>query len=177
MTYIPYSGIGSRDVPDNIVTIIHKMAKSLADADFTLRSGGAVGCDTAFDEAAYDTIEHKEIYKPFGLHRKSIPWIKVLKSPEAMKIANDHHPLDVREMPVNKAKYLCRNPYTILGEDLKTPSKFVLYWMPLDKETGGTAHSLRIAKTFRVPIFMVPDKMKEAHELVEFLTHKYSKDD
>lgn len=52
MAYLPYAGIGSRQTPDDILELMHRIGSTLAINGFTLRSGGAVGADTAFEQGA-----------------------------------------------------------------------------------------------------------------------------
>ena len=43
-----YAGIGSRETPVNILYMMKKLARALGKSDWTLRSGGAKGADSAF---------------------------------------------------------------------------------------------------------------------------------
>ena len=47
--YHPYTGIGSRDTPINIRGIMTQVAFKLARDGYILRSGCALGADTAFE--------------------------------------------------------------------------------------------------------------------------------
>ena len=42
-----YAGVGSRETPQDVLKIMWKIGKHLADKGYTLRSGGARGADAA----------------------------------------------------------------------------------------------------------------------------------
>ncbi len=44
-----YSGIGSRETPDDIIDVMKQLGKKLADQGWILRTGGAKGADQAFE--------------------------------------------------------------------------------------------------------------------------------
>ena len=46
---IRYSGIGSRETPDNVLVVMEKLGAAFAKKGFVLRSGGADGADSAFE--------------------------------------------------------------------------------------------------------------------------------
>ena len=50
-----YAGIGSRETPDHVLETMASAAQYLGKEGFTLRSGGAKGADTAFDQGATRT--------------------------------------------------------------------------------------------------------------------------
>lgn len=55
-----YAGIGSRETPRSILDLMTAIARKLEALGYTLRSGGATGADTAFEEG----VERlKEIYR------------------------------------------------------------------------------------------------------------------
>lgn len=50
--YVPYSGIGSQKTPEDVMADMRLIGAALAKRGFTLRSGAAVGADTAFEEVS-----------------------------------------------------------------------------------------------------------------------------
>ena len=59
-----YAGIGSRRrTPDHILRIMTLLAFKLEGLGFVLRSGGAQGCDKAF-ESGVKLDANKEIFRP-----------------------------------------------------------------------------------------------------------------
>ena len=58
-----YAGIGSRETPEHIQSIMTEIATLLERRRYVLRSGGAEGADLAFENGI--SISHnKEIYRP-----------------------------------------------------------------------------------------------------------------
>lgn len=139
-----YTGIGSRETPEPILRKMTEIAQILGNAGWTLRSGGASGADTAFEQGA--TL--KEIYLPWkGYSGNTSPLYKISK--EATKLAEQFHPAWNR---CGKAAKLfhSRNVYQVLGYDLKTPTQFIICW---HNGTGGTLQACRIAEAYKIPIF------------------------
>lgn len=143
-----YTGIGSRKTPTDICKFMTKIAFYLKE-NYTLRSGGAKGADTAFELGA---VSNKEIYRPN------------LSNKEVEEFALSFHPLKEK---VNTFKPYVRalhgrNAYQIVGLNYKDPvlSKFVLCWTPdgceshttRTMDTGGTGTAISIAHYYKVPI-------------------------
>jgi len=143
-----YTGIGSRQTPDNILILIKNIANYLCNKNYILRSGGADGADLAFESGANDK---KEIFIPWKGFNNSkselynIPY-------EAFKIAEKFHPVWNKLSEPVKLLH-ARNVLQILGKDLKTLSSFVICWTKNGGLAGGTAQALRIAKYYKLPIF------------------------
>jgi len=143
-----YTGIGSRETPDDILKLMTKIAKYLYHLDYTLRSGGADGADTAFEIGAG---EKKKIYLPWRRFNNSdVPFVKI--PDEAYKIAAQFHPVWDRLKEYSK-HFHARNAMQILGENLNEPTDFVICWTKKGKITGGTGQALRIAIAYDIPIF------------------------
>lgn len=161
-----FAGIGSRETPKYFIPKIEQLCEILVNKNYILRSGGAVGADTYF-ENAYDKFGgKKEIYLPWQ-------WFNGNKSPlfgvdeEAMELAKEFHP---RWKTLSEfAKVLhARNGYQCLGKNLATPSLFVLCWTPEGKEVGGTAQAMRIANLYSIPIYNLANAM-HIQQLENFL--------
>lgn len=141
-----YAGIGSRKTPAITLSLMTKAARRLDGLGWTLRSGGALGADLAFELGA----GRKEIY---------LPWRNFNKNPShlyridelAFAMARRYHPAWDRCSPAAR-KFHARNCYQVLGLDLATPADFVLCWTPNGKVTGGTGQALRIAADYDVPV-------------------------
>ena len=142
-----YAGIGSRKTPKNILSLMTKSARRLDSLGWTLRSGGALGADLAFELGA----GRKEIY---------LPW-------RAYAMARRYHPAWDRCSPAAR-KFHARNCYQVLGRDLATPAEFVLCWTPQGKVTGGTGQALRIAEDYGVQIINMFNP-SWGHEVAELL--------
>jgi len=143
-----YAGIGSRETPTELIPAIHRIAKRLHDIGFTLRSGGAPGADTFFEQAAGDK---KEIFLPWkGFNDNPSPLYQPL--PESYKIASKYHPA-WHKLKRGARSLMARNSHQVLGPDLDSPIEFVLCWTKDGKATGGTGQALRMAAAMDIPVF------------------------
>ena len=156
-----YTGIGSRQTPISILKLITNLAVVLRLSGYTLRSGGAVGADTAFENGARS--EKQIFYAKDATH-------------DAMQIAMHHHPAWHRCGDYAR-KLHARNAFQILGVDLKTPSTFVVCWTPdgaytdsmRSIKTGGTGTAISIATTYNIPVYNLKHTPHYAR-IIEFLT-------
>jgi hypothetical protein len=145
-----YTGIGSRQTPPEILSVMTDIARFLAETGYVLRSGGASGADTAFESGVL-YIDKKEIYLPWkGFNGNKSTLYEV--SDEAMDIAAKFHPV-WDKLSQGARRLMGRNCYQVLGVDLYVPSDFVLCWTKGGKEVGGTALAMRLAKEFGVPVY------------------------
>lgn len=152
-----YAGIGSRKTPDEILSLMTKIASRLGHFGYVLRSGGANGADLAFEKGS----QEKEIYLPWkGFNNNPSPLFSV--SQEAIDIADFFHPAE-KFLQMKKAIQLLmgRNAYQVLGSDLKSPVEFVLCWTPdasdgikikTTPKTGGTGQAIRMANYWKIPV-------------------------
>lgn len=181
--YLPYAGIGSRETPDDVLDVMFRIGRTLARNGFTLRSGGADGADTAFEQGAVST-QHSgatagtEIFLPWkGFNKRNfgiVPFENMLEA-EAYNIAAKFHPA-WDKCSVSVQKMHMRNVAQVLGADLKSPSKFIVCWTINGQGGGGTGQALRIAKAWGVPIFDLglPDRTDTLDKLsayCEYLIH------
>lgn len=144
-----YTGVGSRKTPPEILGLFNRLAKKLDSAGFCLRSGGAVGADSAFESGA----SNKQIF------------YASMATPESMAIAAKFHPAWERCGDYAR-KLHGRNSFQVLGPDLKTPSSFLVCWTPdgcIDHrsrtiKTGGTGTAISIASHYNIPVFNLANK-------------------
>lgn len=145
-----YTGIGSRQTPDEIQWHMMHLAEDLALLGHVLRSGGADGADTAFEIGCDRRGGAKEIYLPWkGFNRRKG---LVLNEEAAERIVSVLHPAwhNCRD---SVKKLHTRNVYQVLGQDLATPSKFVVCWTKQGRIEGGTATAIRLAISQEIPVF------------------------
>lgn len=141
-----YTGVGSRNTPQNILDMMTLMARVLESKGYVLRSGGAKGADSAFEQGVLDR-NNMEIY------------YAAQASPAAMEIAGKYHPAWNRCSPYAK-KLHGRNSFQVLGFDLDKPSEFLVCWTPdgctqhigRTIKTGGTGTAISIADAHGVKI-------------------------
>lgn len=172
--YLAYAGIGSRETPEHILTIMHHIGAYLCSEGWTLRSGAAQGADSAFEKGADDELARviqqmkmlgadgptvKEIYLPWKgfnnsisrLHPELIPYTQ-----QEIDFTASYHPAWDKCKPWAKRLHT-RNKRQLLGtEHVNGPevilSKFVVCWTRNGALVGGTAQALRIANALHIPI-------------------------
>lgn len=150
-----YTGVGSRETPKSVQALMSELASLLEKSGYTLRSGGALGADEAFESGV---VNLKDIY---------IPWRKFTNNPlhkcpeeDSKDLAKQASSIAIEIMGNphwNRCSYggqklHTRNVYQVLGEDLNTPSEFLLCWTSEGKTKGGTATAIRLAKSRNIPV-------------------------
>ena len=148
-----YAGIGSRRTPPDVLARMTATATALDLCGYTLRSGGAVGADTAFERGVLSG--RKEIFLPwpfFNTHASQLH----LSNPrlyitQAMELAAAHHPAWNR-CDFRARSFHARNCFQVLGARLDDPVAFVICWTPRGELVGGTALAIRIAHAYGVPV-------------------------
>lgn len=167
-----YSGIGSRETPENILNIMHHVGAYLATQGWILRSGAANGADASFEEGALHVEGETEIYLPWKsfnhhggpLHPADYPF-----SDKEKAFTAKLHPAWKKCSPSARLLHQ-RNTRIMVGMEaihgeMVQMSKFVVCWTPYGELKGGTAQALRIATAFNVPIInfgtaKTPDQLK-----------------
>lgn len=151
-----YAGIGPRKTPYEALLGITDLASMLASNQWKLKSGHGKGADQSF-EAGHEPSQ-KEIWLPddgfngapaYGHYRRTP------NSDRVIEIARDHHP-GYDRLSTFVQRLFHRNVNIILGENADAPVSFVAYWHFAENDIntfGGTNHSLRIARTFKIPMF------------------------
>lgn len=160
-----YAGIGSRRTPPDVVEVMVELARLLsARGNWTLRSGGAEGADTAFQNGAL-------LWGPPFRHELYLPWrrfnghqVATLYEPteDAYELAACHHPAWEKLSDPVKALH-ARNGHIVLGPNLNDPVRMVVCWTSdgtLDgrhppSHGGGTGQALRVitGEYIDVPVF------------------------
>lgn len=149
-----YTGIGARKTPTDIIDLMTEIAMSLEKYEFILRSGGAEGADAAFEAGC----SNKRIYLPWnGFNSKYADSVSYTVPNYNEEWVEDYHP-NTSRLSAKGYKLMSRNTYQVLGDDLNTPSKFVICWTKDGKASGGTGQALRIAKDYNIPIHNLYNK-------------------
>ena len=162
-----YAGIGSRETPNELNEVINLIAKYMHKNGYILRSGGASGADSMFEEALINITDDSEIYLPwrnFNNNKSNFFYL----SQEAYKIAEQYHPAWNKLSDAAK-KLMARNTYQVLGYDLKMPSELIICWTRDGKEQGGTSQAMRIAKAYNIPIVNLFDEDKAYKEITRIV--------
>jgi hypothetical protein len=168
-----YTGIGSRNTPEEVLLEMRATAYHLCEMGFTLRSGKAQGADSAFEDGVKKYIA--EYFLDWGLYPECgaeiyLPWegfnqllgiyrdFDIILDKPCMKAAQDlasrHHPNWGKCSDAAK-KLHGRNSCQVLGTFLDIESDFVLYYAPENEITGkidgGTATAVNIARYYNIP--------------------------
>lgn len=154
-----YAGIGSRETPPEVCAEFRALASTLATAEMCLRSGGADGADTAFEEGCDAAMGRKAIFIPWSGFNGRWPdptsdrtTVVGTATVEAFRLAASHHPSWDRLTPGARRLH-ARNGHQVLGLNLDDPVAFVICWTVEGRGKGGTGQALRIAKSRGIPIY------------------------
>lgn len=148
-----YTGVGSKEVPVVYHDLMIQLAQVLSQNNYILRSGGEDGSDTLFEQGCDLVNGKKEIFIPWrGFNgRKSI---KIVSAHKAFVIAKKYYPSWTSLNP-NTRKMMARISHQVLGNDLKSPSSFVLCYIPNSEIESEIGQAIRIAKDLKIPIFNI----------------------
>lgn len=170
-----YTGIGSRRTPENVLKAMRSLASILGSRGFTLRSGAADGADTAFEQGAIDCGGTCEIWLPWpGFNQRKYEGLY----PERhhFEMASTLHPAWQYLKRAPQSLH-ARNTGQVLGQDLDTPSEFVVCYTPdgaeteqeVTKDTGGTGTAIRLASRQGIPVFNLARGQARLDELKAML--------
>lgn len=160
-----YAGIGSRDVHPDIILLMRNLGKRIAQCGGMLRSGGAIGSDTAFYEglALFEEPSPKNAriylaWNGMGGHvaEAGTPFVDASRLPnfeQGLEMA-----LEARGSFIGLGRggiaLHGRNSYQVLGDGLNDPVDLViLYAKPVKNGVkGGTNTAYKIAVKHKVPV-------------------------
>lgn len=145
------TGIGARTTPISIKPLIAELAMWFKHNNYVLRSGGAHGSDSFWEESYQNPPIESEIYLPFkNFNNNKSSLYGVCQ--KALNIAESVHP-NWRACSEHAKLLHGRNVYQILGKDLNTPSDLVICWTPDAKIVGGTATAIKLARQYGISVF------------------------
>jgi hypothetical protein len=162
-----YTGIGSRECPPEILDVMRRVAAHLARQGYTLRSGGADGADTAFEQGCASAGGDMRIYLPkpgWNGRRFGGPYTGKVDE-RAFEVAARLHPGWAGLKPFVRMLH-ARNVHQVMGDDLESPSEFVICWTPdgasergeTSSRTGGTGQAIRTAHEFGVKVHNIANQ-------------------
>lgn len=152
-----YAGIGSRETPPNILQTMVEIGKGLAERGWILRSGGAKGADSAFEQGCDLARGDKQIFLPFPNYNNNKS--SLVHIPDAAFNLIDATWKDVRTRSNYVRQMFARNCQQILGPDLSEFSTLVVCWTPNGKNIGGTGRALQIAESVGIPVVNLYNKI------------------
>lgn len=154
-----YTGVGSRQAPQNVLRMLQHFASVAEILGMVLRSGGADGCDSAFESGC--SADNSIIYLPWPLYNSHLS-TNVTVCEKAIRTAKHLHPMG-DHLRDSHARLHGRNVYQVIGTEMVTPSEFVICWTPDGAEaahacssrTGGTSTAIALADQCGIPVFNV----------------------
>lgn len=155
-----YAGIGRhKNTPPHMLNIIGSVASFMGSVGWTLRSGGALECDTAFENGCDRVKGAKEIYLPWRAFNHNLSELNPAIYPfndEEKEFTAKFHPAWNKCGPSARLMHT-RNTRIMLGMQpihgpIVQPVKFVICWTEEGKEDGGTGQALRVAHALNIPI-------------------------
>lgn len=152
-----YTGIGSRETPKEVLELIESISYKLSFIGMTLRSGGAEGADSAFEEGC---IGNKEIFLPWdGFNEKHEDiengYFVYNETKDTYQVVKDNHQFWYCLSSVAR-KLIGRDYLGLVGLN-GIKSKFVIGWTEHEEGTGGTAYTFRLAKKLGIPVYNLKD--------------------
>lgn len=146
------TGVGSRETTDDALVLMAKIARVFSEKGFTLRSGGAKGADSAFED---NWAGKKEIFLPWNGYEnkwKSKEYIVPFITQQHIDLASKAHP-NWNACKEGARKMHTRNTCQVLGEKLDKPATLLVCWTVRGEYKGGTAVAMRIADLYGIPIY------------------------
>jgi len=160
-----YTGIGSRETPGPILALMGRISARMDRLGLTLRSGGADGADSAFEECS----TRKEIFLPYngfnGRHHDGVSYFDYLLCPGrelAQESVEQFHPAPSRLFDKGR-KLMARNAMQVLGRDCKSPTDVVVCWTKNGKDVGGTSQAIRIARFHNISVLNLGNPATETY--------------
>lgn len=144
-----YAGVGSRSVKDDprLFAKMVDIGAAMRERGWRLRSGGAIGADTAFERGT-GTGAKSEIF--LAKQREQNPGILDVRDVHFRFVRNFHENPPI--LSDYATKLMARNGCQIFGADFTNPSSAVICWTPDAEETGGTRMAIRLAKRAGIPV-------------------------
>jgi hypothetical protein len=149
-----YAGVGNRKTPPDILSLMTRIATHLDSLGKVLRSGGAKGADDAFLQGTSLPAQLYLPYQGFNGHQGI-----VIEDQEillrATEIAARIHGNWAACDDFARKTHL-RSVFQILGGDLKSPSDFLIFWAPTDRNgniEGGTRTAVALAQEHSMPSY------------------------
>lgn len=155
-----YAGIGARNTPRTILKIMERFGMEAAYKGCVLRSGGAIGADTAFERGCDIQHGEKQIFLPWKGYNDHPSEYFEDSMPEAYDLAKSIHPAWNRLSPAAR-KLVARNMHQIMGPTFDDPVDFVVCWTPdkmeshtqYSRASGGTGTAIYAASMLEIPVY------------------------
>lgn len=160
-----YTGVGSRQTPQNILDIMQLFARMMARKGYVLRSGHADGADMAFERGCDQSEGDKEIYIPwyrFNGSSSKLYHIPGWAYDQAGEIIGERWRF--LKPPVKKLH--ARNVLQVMGLTEDDPkSEFLVCWTPYGAAVGGTSTAIFMANLVEIPVINLFNEREAMIEL------------
>lgn len=148
-TPIRFAGVGARKTPGHVLDLMGETSARLAEMGWNLRTGEAIGADSAFREGSASTGRHGEIFTIKD--RPDIPGSVHDIRPVHLRMLKSIHPKPEALGPV-AIKLMARNGSQVFGTDFTEPSDVVICWTEGGRGKGGTGQAIRLATSVGIPV-------------------------
>lgn len=173
-----YTGIGPRNTPRAILNLMTEIGMYFAMHKWVLRSGGAEGADTAFEQGHVAMGGDVEIYLPFKgfRHHSSSLYMggpdvengRALSMAEYLWEKRTGNNDSWRKLSSCKKAAMARTMLFVLGARMITPTDVVICWTSEEEPSGGTELALlaadEISKVSNVQIPII-NLQRESHRI------------
>lgn len=168
-----FAGIGSRDTPHAVLDLMKDAGALLAHDGWTLRSGGALGADTAFELGVVSAPDHPrpEIYyaNALALEKSGNPNGAFATRVVHERMVRIFHPAPDK-LRGNGFHLMARNGCQIFGPDFTQPSSCVICWTVGGQGKGGTGQAIRMATATGIPVIDLGKPELQGITAAEILT-------
>lgn len=162
-----YAGVGSRETPDDVLLLMIRLGRTLADIGYTLSSGDATGADRAFWFGATLSPKHREVGCRIYLHKNGYqgrfndPALGFLLATQFTETWEKAKQLAFTArggfygLGEGGIGLHTRNVYQIYGHTLRSRVQAIYYWAipkgKTEKVSGGTNTAVQISIKANLP--------------------------
>ena len=153
-----YTGVGSRETPQNILSLMTRIARAFDRLGWCLYTGGAEGADEAFMAGS----TNMQVFLPWqGYRNSNSPYVHDFTSPRgqlAEMAVETYHPAPKR-LGAAPRLLIARNTYQVTGWNQSEAdlTDILICWTPDGMASGGTGQAIRIADDLVVPVINLHD--------------------
>lgn len=160
--------VGSRRAPFYIRQEAIELGEAFSELGYKARSGGALGMDTywlcQYDPELATVYRHDDR----SYDARTVNTTRLGAFDEAIDIINRIVP-HIAYMDATARLLHYRNAFQVLGDDLRSPSDYLLYWSPLKNgvPVGGTKTAVLLAKRVGIPVLHLEHDRMEIYKLAK----------
>lgn len=176
---IYYAGIGSRETPQEVLSMFTALAEELAKKGAVLRSGRAGGADSAFETGCARAGGESQIFIPWASFQKNSPlagrpayvFDRLQKEQQKRALASieKYHPAP-EKLSQGARKLMARNYCQMFGPSTDAPaSSFVVCWTKDGRASGGTGQAIRMAGDAGIRVFNARGYESRPEEFMELV--------